>query len=180
MEPIKEAETVGKDIRAVHPVQKFLLLDVLRDKESRLVIYWVLAVLVLGTLVYHWFEGWSYLDALYFCVISLATIGSTSPYVGLFGTVWGIMSSFTALGNVQQATLALVAPGIAEALFATAMGLFAAIPAVIFYNRYSAQIQSLANRYDNFVDEFVSVLMNNAEAGQKSESQQPDSQQAEV
>jgi hypothetical protein len=75
MEPIKKAETVGKDIRALHPVQKFLLLDVLRDKESRLVFYWTMVVLALGTLVYHWLEGWSYLDSLYFCVISLATIG---------------------------------------------------------------------------------------------------------
>jgi len=91
----------------------------------------------------------------------LASIGSTSPYVGLFGTVWGIMSSFTALGNVQQATLALVAPGIAEALFATAMGLFAAIPAVVMYNRLSAEVQAFANRYDNFSEEFVSILMRN-------------------
>ncbi|MCB0196342.1 MAG: two pore domain potassium channel family protein [Anaerolineae bacterium] len=75
MEPIKKAETVGKNIRAVHPLQKFLLLDVLRDKESRMIIYWTGAVLILGTLVYHWLEGWSYLDAFYFCVISLATIG---------------------------------------------------------------------------------------------------------
>ena len=101
----------------------------------------------------------------------LASIGSTSPYVGLFGTVWGIMSSFTALGNVQQATLALVAPGIAEALFATAMGLFAAIPAVVMYNRFSAEVQAFGNRYENFVDEFVSILMRNASidaaAGQK-------------
>lgn len=93
---------------------------------------------------------------------NLATVGSTSPYVGLFGTVWGIMSSFTALGSVQQATLALVAPGIAEALFATAMGLFAAIPAVVSYNRYSSQIERMAGRYENFIDEFISVLMHNA------------------
>ena len=72
---------------------------------------------------------------------TLATIGSTSPYVGLFGTVWGIMSAFQGLGNVQQATLAMVAPGIAEALIATAMGLFAAIPAVIAYNRYADQVE---------------------------------------
>ncbi|HHM04158.1 MAG TPA: protein TolQ [Gammaproteobacteria bacterium] len=88
----------------------------------------------------------------------LATVGSTSPYVGLFGTVWGIMNSFRALGNVNQATLAQVAPGIAEALIATAMGLFAAIPAVIAYNRYSTETDRLINRYDNFVEEFVSVL----------------------
>ncbi len=92
-------------------------------------------------------------------ISSLATIGSVSPYVGLFGTVWGIMSSFTALGNVQQATLAMVAPGIAEALFATAMGLFAAIPAVISYNRSTAEIERLANRYDNFIEEFTSILL---------------------
>ena len=95
MEPIKEAETVGKDIRTIHPVQKFLLLDVLRDKESRLVIYWVLAVLILGTLVYHWLEGWSYLDALYFCVISLATIGygdltPTTPEAKIFTIIYVI------------------------------------------------------------------------------------------
>ena len=71
---------------------------------------------------------------------TLATIGSTSPYVGLFGTVWGIMNSFQALGNVQSATLAMVAPGISEALVATAMGLFAAIPAVIAYNRYADKV----------------------------------------
>ena len=88
----------------------------------------------------------------------LATVGSTAPYVGLFGTVWGIMNSFTALANVEQATLAMVAPGIAEALIATAIGLFAAIPAVIGYNRLSNQSERLLNRYDNFMDEFTSVL----------------------
>jgi len=88
----------------------------------------------------------------------LATVGSTSPYVGLFGTVWGIMNSFRALGNVQQATLAHVAPGIAEALVATAMGLFAAIPAVIAYNRYAHDAERLANRYDTFVEEFSTIL----------------------
>lgn len=88
----------------------------------------------------------------------LATVGSISPYIGLFGTVWGIMNSFTALGNVQQATLAMVAPGIAEALIATAIGLFAAIPAVIFYNRFATEIDRLLNRYDNFSDEFATVL----------------------
>ena len=88
----------------------------------------------------------------------LATIGSTSPYVGLFGTVWGIMNSFTQLGNVKHATLAMVAPGIAEALVATAMGLFAAIPAVIAYNRYADQVTRLENRYDTFAEEFVSIL----------------------
>jgi biopolymer transport protein TolQ len=88
----------------------------------------------------------------------LATVGSTSPYVGLFGTVWGIMNSFRALGNVQQATLAMVAPGIAEALIATAMGLFAAIPAVIAYNRFRTDVERLVSHYDSFVDEFTSIL----------------------
>ncbi len=88
----------------------------------------------------------------------LATVGSISPYIGLFGTVWGIMNSFTALGNVQQATLAMVAPGIAEALIATAIGLFAAIPAVIFYNRFATDIDRLLNRYENFSEEFSTVL----------------------
>ncbi|MES9945720.1 MAG: protein TolQ [gamma proteobacterium symbiont of Ctena orbiculata] len=93
---------------------------------------------------------------------TLATIGSTSPYVGLFGTVWGIMNSFTALGNVKQATLALVAPGIAEALIATAIGLFAAIPAVVAYNRYSHDVERLNNRYDDFVEEFATILQRQA------------------
>jgi biopolymer transport protein TolQ len=88
----------------------------------------------------------------------LATVGSTSPYVGLFGTVWGIMHSFHALGNVKQATLALVAPGISEALVATAIGLFAAIPAVIAYNRYSNQVERLNNRYEEFMEEFSTLL----------------------
>ncbi|WP_020505575.1 protein TolQ [Lamprocystis purpurea] len=88
----------------------------------------------------------------------LATVGSTSPYVGLFGTVWGIMHAFHALGNVDQATLALVAPGISEALVATAIGLFAAIPAVIAYNRYSNQVERLNNRYEEFMEEFSTLL----------------------
>jgi biopolymer transport protein TolQ len=88
----------------------------------------------------------------------LATAGSISPYIGLFGTVWGIMNSFMALGEVQQATLAMVAPGIAEALIATAMGLFAAIPAVVAYNRYSNQVERLISRYDTFLEEFSSIL----------------------
>ena len=92
----------------------------------------------------------------------LATVGSTSPYVGLFGTVWGIMNSFRALGNVQQATLASVAPGIAEALIATAMGLFAAIPAVIAYNRYAHNVERLESRYENFVEEFSTILQRQA------------------
>lgn len=88
----------------------------------------------------------------------LATVGSTSPYVGLFGTVWGIMNSFLALGNVQHASIASVAPGIAEALIATAMGLFAAIPAVISYNRYISDVDRLTGHYDTFVDEFATIL----------------------
>lgn len=88
----------------------------------------------------------------------LATIGSISPYVGLFGTVWGIMRSFTALGSVQHASLAMVAPGIAEALIATAMGLFAAIPAVIAYNRYAEKVDRLAGSYENFAEEFATIL----------------------
>jgi len=92
----------------------------------------------------------------------LATIGSTSPYVGLFGTVWGIMNAFHSLGNVQQATLAMVAPGIAEALIATAMGLFAAIPAVIAYNRYADQVGRLELRYDTFAEELTSILQRHA------------------
>ena len=94
----------------------------------------------------------------------LATVGSTSPYIGLFGTVWGIMNSFRALGNVQQATLAMVAPGIAEALIATAMGLFAAIPAVIAYNRYATQVERLHSRFDTFKDEFSSILERQGQA----------------
>ena len=92
----------------------------------------------------------------------LATVGSTSPYIGLFGTVWGIMNSFRALGNVHQATIAMVAPGIAEALIATAMGLFAAIPAVIAYNRYSNDVERLINRYDTFMEEFSAILHRHA------------------
>ncbi|MGB5201823.1 MAG: protein TolQ [Sedimenticolaceae bacterium] len=95
----------------------------------------------------------------------LATVGSTSPYVGLFGTVWGIMNAFHALGNVKQATLNLVAPGIAEALIATAMGLFAAIPAVVAYNRYANIVQRLENRYDDFVEEFSNILQRQAHTG---------------
>ncbi len=88
----------------------------------------------------------------------LATVGSTTPYVGLFGTVWGIMNSFIALGSVKQATLAMVAPGIAEALIATAMGLFAAIPAVIAYNRFTHRVQRIETQYENFVEEFSGIL----------------------
>lgn len=88
----------------------------------------------------------------------LATVGSVSPYIGLFGTVWGIMNSFQALGNVHQATLAMVAPGISEALIATAMGLFAAIPAVIAYNRYATAIDRLYASYEIFLEEFSAIL----------------------
>ncbi len=100
----------------------------------------------------------------------LATVGSISPYIGLFGTVWGIMNSFIALGSVQQATLAMVAPGIAEALIATAMGLFAAIPAVIAYNRYSNSVEKLENSYYNFMEEFSSVLHRQALSPRESHS----------
>jgi biopolymer transport protein TolQ len=92
----------------------------------------------------------------------LATVGSTSPYVGLFGTVWGIMNSFRQLANVSQATIQNVAPGISEALVATAMGLFAAIPAVIAYNRYSNDVERLEVRYDNFKEEFSTILQRQA------------------
>ena len=88
----------------------------------------------------------------------LATVGSTSPYIGLFGTVWGIMNSFRALGSLQTTTIAAVAPGIAEALIATAMGLFAAIPAVIAYNRFSYQADRLLSRYETFTEEFLSIV----------------------
>jgi biopolymer transport protein TolQ len=88
----------------------------------------------------------------------LASIGSVSPYVGLFGTVWGIMNAFRGLANVGQATLAHVAPGIAEALVATAMGLFAAIPAVVAYNRFAHDIDRLATRFESFTEEFSNVL----------------------
>lgn len=88
----------------------------------------------------------------------LATVGSISPYIGLFGTVWGIMHSFLALGALKQATLAMVAPGIAEALIATAMGLFAAIPAVIAYNRIANSVEKIINQYEVFKEEFTSVL----------------------
>jgi biopolymer transport protein TolQ len=97
-------------------------------------------------------------DRLEESLATLATVGSTSPYVGLFGTVWGIMNSFRGLGNVQSATLAMVAPGIAEALIATAMGLFAAIPAVIAYNQYADQVGRLEVRYDTFAEEFSTIL----------------------
>jgi len=98
------------------------------------------------------------LDSLESHLPFLATVASSSPYIGLFGTVWGIMNSFRALGAVNNATLAMVAPGIAEALIATAMGLFAAIPAVIAYNRYVNMVDRLNSRYDNFTEEFYNLL----------------------
>jgi biopolymer transport protein TolQ len=94
----------------------------------------------------------------------LASVGSTSPYIGLFGTVWGIMHSFRGLANTTQATLATVAPGISEALVATAMGLFAAIPAVLAYNRLASRVDVFTNRYDTFVDEFSGILNRQAYA----------------
>ena len=96
----------------------------------------------------------------------LATTGSTTPFIGLFGTVWGIMGAFMGLANVQSATLAVVAPPIAEALIATAMGLFAAIPAVIAYNRYADKVVRLEYRYDGFTEEFSSILQRHARAKQ--------------
>lgn len=96
----------------------------------------------------------------------LAIVGSTSPYVGLFGTVWGIMQAFRALANVQQATISMVAPGIAEALIATALGLFAAIPAVIAYNRFVTDIGKLTNRFDAFEEEFTNILIRQTQAAQ--------------
>ena len=98
------------------------------------------------------------IDALEAGLSGLATVGSVSPYIGLFGTVWGIMNAFRGLANVAQATLANVAPGIAEALVATAIGLFAAIPAVIGYNRYTHDVDRLATRYETFIEEFSNIL----------------------
>lgn len=98
------------------------------------------------------------MDALEAHLSFLASVGSVSPYVGLFGTVWGIMNAFRGLSNVQQATLAAVAPGIAEALVATAIGLFAAIPAVLAYNRYTHDIDRLAIHFETFIEEFSNIL----------------------
>ncbi len=100
----------------------------------------------------------------------LATIGSISPYIGLFGTVWGIMRSFIALGAVEHASLAMVAPGIAEALIATAMGLFAAIPAVIAYNRYAEKVDRLSSTYENFAEEFATILQRQSNAADETVS----------
>ena len=102
------------------------------------------------------------MDALESHLAFLASVGSVSPYVGLFGTVWGIMNAFRGLANVQQATLAAVAPGIAEALVATAIGLFAAIPAVVAYNRYTHDIDRLAIRFESFIEEFTNILQRQA------------------
>ena len=102
------------------------------------------------------------MDALEASLAFLASTGSVSPYIGLFGTVWGIMNAFRGLANVQQATLAAVAPGIAEALVATAIGLFAAIPAVVAYNRFAHDIDRLSTRFDTFVDEFMNILQRQA------------------
>jgi biopolymer transport protein TolQ len=108
------------------------------------------------------------IDRLEQSLATLATVGSTSPYVGLFGTVWGIMSAFYSLGNVQQATLAQVAPGISEALVTTAFGLFAAIPAVIAYNRFADQVSRLEIRFDAFTEEFSTILQRHASRGNHS------------
>lgn len=105
------------------------------------------------------------MDALESALPFLATVGSVSPYVGLFGTVWGIMNAFMGLSNVGQATLAQVAPGISEALVATAMGLFAAIPAVVAYNRFSSQTDRLAIQFESFMEEFSNLLQRQIPAG---------------
>jgi biopolymer transport protein TolQ len=104
------------------------------------------------------------IDRLEASLATLATVGSTSPYVGLFGTVWGIMNAFRGLANVGQATLAHVAPGIAEALVATAMGLFAAIPAVIAFNHFVRHIERLSTRFESFMEEFSNILQRQANA----------------
>lgn len=110
----------------------------------------------------------------------LATIGSISPYIGLFGTVWGIMNAFIGLGSVQQATLAMVAPGIAEALIATAMGLFAAIPAVMAYNRFSYKVEKIDNQYQNFMDEFVAILQRQSLSAKTVETKVPEQREGSV
>ena len=105
------------------------------------------------------------IDRLESSLATLATVGSTSPYVGLFGTVWGIMSAFSSLGDVRQATLAAVAPGISEALITTAIGLFAAIPAVVAYNRFADRVGRLEVRFDAFMEEFSTILQRHATRG---------------
>jgi len=104
------------------------------------------------------------LDAIESNLSFLASVGSVSPYIGLFGTVWGIMHAFVGLSNLQQVTLATVAPGIAEALVATAIGLFAAIPAVIAYNRFARDIDRIAIQLETFIEEFSNILQRNAGA----------------
>ena len=104
------------------------------------------------------------MDAIESNLSMLASVGSVSPYVGLFGTVWGIMHAFTGLAQMQQVTLAKVAPGIAEALLATAIGLFAAIPAVLAFNRFSRDIDRVANRLETFIEEFSNILQRNVGA----------------
>lgn len=108
----------------------------------------------------------------------LASVGSVSPYVGLLGTVWGIMNSFRGLANMNQATLANVAPGIAEALVATAIGLFAAIPAVVAYNRYQHEIDRLANRFESFIEEFLNILQRQAAIDAQAMRARPSTQPA--
>jgi biopolymer transport protein TolQ len=105
------------------------------------------------------------LDAIESNLAFLASVGSVSPYIGLFGTVWGIMHAFTGLASMEQVTLATVAPGIAEALVATAIGLFAAIPAVVAYNRYAHDIDRIANRLETFMEEFSNILQRSVGAG---------------
>ena len=105
------------------------------------------------------------IDAMEANLAGLATVGSVSPYIGLFGTVWGIMNAFRGLANVSQATLANVAPGIAEALIATAIGLFAAIPAVVAYNRYTHDVDRLSVRYETFIEEFSNILQRQGAIG---------------
>ena len=104
------------------------------------------------------------LDAIESHLSFLASVGSVSPYIGLFGTVWGIMGAFVGLSNLQQVTLATVAPGIAEALVATAIGLFAAIPAVVAYNRFAREIDRIAIQLETFIEEFLNILQRNAGA----------------
>jgi len=99
----------------------------------------------------------------------LATVGSSAPYIGLFGTVWGVMHAFSSLGDIQNATLAAVAPGISEALIATAIGLFAAIPAVIFYNRLTVKADKVINQYENFAEGFLTIIQRQAHAIEKQE-----------
>ena len=107
------------------------------------------------------------IDRLEYNLATLATVGSTSPYVGLFGTVWGIMNAFQGLASIKNPTLQIVAPGISEALVATAMGLFAAIPAVIAYNRYADQVDRLESRFETFMEEFSSILQRYSSASRK-------------